>query len=172
MKIKFFAVVVVALTVFCVTLASGTVTTFKTGPFTGSIDLGVPCNDLNISKPVQAERLNGYSYTEYVLTACGVIIDFVRYDAPVFASNENLPTTGITSDLLRWGADKDTISVFERKIDGKPGEVGSGYVPKYNLNCYEAGFLESTRTNVNLFLWGNETMMISALKTIHVTESA
>jgi hypothetical protein len=43
MKIKFFVVmVVVVLALFCVTLASGTVTTFKTGPFTGSISYESP----------------------------------------------------------------------------------------------------------------------------------
>ena len=62
---KFFVVMVMALAVFCITLAYGTVTTFKTGPFSVSVDLGVPCNDTNISKPAQSEWLNGNKDIDY-----------------------------------------------------------------------------------------------------------
>jgi hypothetical protein len=55
---KFWIVMFVASAVFCVILASGTVTTFKTGPFTGSVDLGIPCNDTNIKEPEQTETLS------------------------------------------------------------------------------------------------------------------
>jgi hypothetical protein len=37
-------------------------------------------------------------------------------------------------DLVNAGAEKETIRGVERKIDGKPGAVGSGYVPKYGVN--------------------------------------
>jgi len=49
MKIKFFIVMLVILAAYCVTLASGEVTTFKTGPFTVSVDLDMPCNDMKNS---------------------------------------------------------------------------------------------------------------------------
>jgi len=81
MKIKFFAVVVMALTAFCVTLASSSVTTFKTGPFTGSVDLGMPCNDINIIKPVLIEALDSTNNdTEYDIYMCGLGISVIRND--------------------------------------------------------------------------------------------
>jgi hypothetical protein len=40
--LKIELVLVVILAALCVTLASGTVTTFKKGPFCVSVDLGVP----------------------------------------------------------------------------------------------------------------------------------
>ena len=159
------------LAAFCVTLASGTVTTFKTGPFTGSVDLGVPCNDINISKPVQRELLSGNSYTDYLLTVCGDVIEFVRYDASITNPNEDFGAD-IKSDLLEVGADKDTISVFKQKIDGNPGAVGSGYIPKHDKKLCEATFWVSSRTIGHIGVWRNETMMISALKIIHLTETA
>ena len=77
---KFLVVMVVALAAFCVTLASGTATTFKTGPFSISVDLGVPCNDTNISKPAQSEWLNGNRYIDYNTSTCGVSIFLTTTD--------------------------------------------------------------------------------------------
>lgn len=99
-KAKFFVVMVVALTAFCVTLASGTVTTFKTGPFTGSIDLGVPCNDVNMSKPVSSELLSGDKYTNYDVNMCNVNLRFKRFDKPQFDVTAVMGNEGVEKTLI------------------------------------------------------------------------
>jgi hypothetical protein len=168
----FIALVMAAMTSFCVS-ASDTTTKFQTGPFTGSIDLGEHCDNIYIEEPTHGELLSGdNNYTGYLLNFCDVIISFARYDFPVLDLNEGHGTEGIRIDLLRQGADKETISVFERKIDGKPGGVGSGYVPKYGIDLYEAGFYVSSSTVCHIDIWENESQMIAALKTINVTEAA
>jgi len=133
-EIKSLIVLVIVAMAFSIASASDTTTKFQTGPFTVSIDLGNPCNDLNISKPIQGER-SGIKYTDYITTsACGVFT-FLRYDTPVFDLNSNFGTTTIQNDLLSLGISKDTISVFEQKIDGKPGAIGSGYISGNNTMC-------------------------------------
>lgn len=97
MKIKFFVVMVLVLVVGFVTLSSGTVTTFKTGPFTGSVDLGTSCNDTNISKPVQDELLSGQSYTRYIVLMCGVTIELNKFDIDL---TESFITQLVTTTLL------------------------------------------------------------------------
>ena len=119
MKKCFIVLAVIFFAPFCAS-ASDTITKFQTGPFTGSFDLGMPCNDLNISKPAQIERISGESYTDYILNACEVQIRLRRFDVPVFNSPEHLGTANmkrhnIEGDLLINGADQDTINVFEMK---------------------------------------------------------
>jgi hypothetical protein len=173
MKIKFFAFVVVALAAFCVTLASGNVTTFKTWPFTVSVDLGMPCNDVNISKPVQGEEISGESYTDYSAIMCHALISIRKYYQPTAFSNTNLFVSGVTSTLLSHGADKDTIVAYPREINSESGAVGSGYLTKYGSTEYDAGFYVSPpKSYCYIYIMNNETAMVSALKTIHVTEAA
>ena len=151
--------------------ATDTTTKFKTGPFTVSVDLGMPCNDINISKPVQDELLSGASYTQYLATTCGAFIQFMRYDtAPGWS--EDFGTSDVRSTLLQMGADKDTIAVNERTISGKSGSVGSGYIPKNDKSFYTAGFYVSPKSVCWIYILGNETEMKSILKTIKVTEAA
>jgi hypothetical protein len=174
---KCFIVLVAALMASLCVSASDTTTKFQTGPFTGSFDLGMPCNDINISNPFQVERISGESYTDYVLNACGFQILFRRFDHPKFNSPEHLGTANIKrhnieGDMLNNGADQDSISVFEREIDGKPGMVGYGYIPKYEKNLYEAAFHIPKRTAAYIFLLDNESKMVSILKTINITEDA
>lgn len=166
----FIALVIVAMTSFCVS-ASDTITEFQTGPFTVSVDLGKSCNDLNISEPDQVETLSGDSYTSYSATACNAVISFLRYDTPPNWSDD-FGTNSVKSALLKWGADKDTINVYDRTINDKSGAFGSGYIPKSEMICYKAGFYVSPKTLCWISIWDNETMMISALKTIKVTEDA
>jgi hypothetical protein len=168
---KFFVVMVVALAAFCVTLASGTVTTFKTGPFNVSVDLGVPCNDTNISKPAQSELVNGNRYIDYNTSACGVSISLTKTENANYDLN-SFDTGTTKDDLLKLGADKETINVSERKINGWPGALGSGYVSKYGSTVYEADFYVNPQIVGHILLDNNETEIISALKTIHVTEAA
>jgi hypothetical protein len=169
MKIVF----VVIAAVFCVTLASGTVNTFKTGPFTGNVDLGMPCDDINISKPVQAEEISGESYTDYNVIMCDALISIRRYDKPTVYPDVNPFVSGVTSTLLSHGADKDTVMVYPREINSKSGAVGSGYFPKYGSTEYDAGFYVSPpKSYCYIYIMDNETRMISALKTIHITEAA
>ena len=81
--------------------------------------------------------------------------------------------TSVTkNDLLKLGADKETINVSERKINGWPGAFGSGYVSKYGSTIYEADFYVDPKTIGHILLDNNETEIVSALKTIHVTEAA
>jgi hypothetical protein len=167
------ALVIVAMTPFCVS-ASDTTTTFQTGPFRGNIDLGVPCAKLDIREPIQSELLTGERFTDYKINLCNgslVVLMFKKYDSLGFVFAGDYGTDSIQSNLLRLGADKDTITVFERKIDGKPGAVGSGYVPERGFDVYLAGFFASSDT-IGQIMANNYTVMISALKTIHVTENA
>jgi hypothetical protein len=168
MKIVF----VVIAAAFCVTLASGTVTTFKTGPFTGSVDLGMSCNDNNISKPVHAEEISGESYTDYSMIICDALIELRMYDKATVYSDTNSFVSGVTSTLLRHGADKDSVNVYSREINSKPGAVGSGYLTKYGSTEYDAGFYVSPKSYCYIYIMNNETQMVSALKTIHLTEAA
>jgi len=172
MKINTKFLMVVALAAFCVTLASGTVTTFKTGPFNVSVDLGVPCNDTIISKPVQSEWLNGNRHIDYNTSTCGVSIFLTTTDNANYDLNSGFDTGVTKDDLLKLGADKETINVSERKINGWPGAVGSGHVSKYGTTIYEADFYVNPQTVGRILLDNNETEIISALNTIHVTEAA
>ena len=168
---RFFAFMFVALAVFCITLAYGTVTTFKTGPFSVSVDLGIPCNDTNISNPAQSEWLNGNRHIDYNMSACGVSIFLTTTDNANNDVNNDFDTGITKNDLLKLGADKETINVSERKINGWPGALGSGYVSKYGLTIYEADFYVNPKTVGHILLDNNETEIVSALKTIHVTEA-
>lgn len=167
---KVFIALFIALTTSYCASASDTTTKFQTGPFTGSYDLGMPCNDLNISEPVQGEMLSGAIYTAYVLNGGGVTISITKYDAPISTSNENFGFS-VRSNLLDLGADKDTINVIDRKIDNKPGAVGYGYLPRYDSKLYDGGFYVSANSVAHIFIWGDETKMTSVIKTIHVTEA-
>jgi len=169
---SFIAMVVVILASFSIAVASSnTSNTFKTGPFTVSVNLGMPCNDINISKPDQVETLSGDSYTDYTINACQCIIYFLRYDTPQ-NWRDDFGTDVIQEVLIKAGADRDTINVYDRTIDGKSGAVGSGYIPKNDNQLYYAGFFVSPKSLGYIYIWDNQTEMISALKTIHVTENA
>jgi hypothetical protein len=171
---KCFIVLVIEIMASVSACASDTTTTFQTGPFSGSIDLGVPCDKLDIRAPIQSELLTGERFTDYKISLCNgslVILTFKKYDPLGFVFAGDYGTDSIQSDLLRLGTDKDTITVFERKIDGKPGAVGSGYVPERGFDVYLAGFFASSDTTCNIMA-NNYTVMISALKTIKATEAA
>lgn len=126
------------------------------GPLAVSMDLGVPCNDVNINKPVSGVR-SGESYTEYNAIVCGNYVASMRYDSPIIDLNQSFGTSSVRRSLLEdIGAAENTISVDEREIDGKPGAVVSGYVPKYHMTAYlqvlmfrleRWGILEFTATN-------------------------
>jgi hypothetical protein len=156
----------------CVSLVSGTVNTFKTGPFNGSVDLGIPCNDTNISKPVSSEDLGGEGYIDYHAKVCKADIEIVRYDKDRFDLTSAIPNDAINIALIQSGADKDTIALYDRTIDGKYGAAGSGYLPKTDTMVYFGAFDISAKSVCIFFILDNETMMISALKTIHVNEAA
>jgi hypothetical protein len=170
--LKIELVLFVVLATFCVTLASGTITTFKTGPFTGSVDLGMPCNHTNISKPVSSEDLGGAGYTNYIATICTATIAITRYDKDIFNLTTPFGTSSVNRNLLKFGADKDTIKVYDREINSQSGAVGSGYISKSGLTLYAAGSYVSPKSVCRIYLTGNQTEMISILKTIHVTEAA
>lgn len=81
-------------------------------------------------------------------------------------------TSSATHNLLNFGADKDTINVYDRKINSPSGAVGSGYISKSDSTLFAAGFYVSPKSLCWIYLKDNQTEMISALKTIHVTEAA
>ena len=143
---------------------------FETGPFAVSVDLGMHCSDININEPAKSEHISGYSYTRYSNEICRAFINFIQYESPFDYFKGNYEEETIKSDLISLGADKDTIYIYERIIDSKPGAVGSGYIPKYDSNFYEAGFYVSPRTVCHILVWENESQMLSILKTIRVTE--
>ncbi len=165
-------VAVVLASIFSIASASDTTTKFKTGPFMVSVDLGMPCNDTNISKPVSSEDLGGAGYTKYDTRVCGLMISILRADKDKYDLTSSFGTSTISPGLTKSGADKGTIALYDRTIDGKSGAVGSGYVPKSDENLYCAGFYVSPKSFCYIYVWGNETMMISTLKTIHIMEAA
>ena len=143
---------------FCVS-ASDTTTKFQTGPFTVTVDLGTHCNDTNISKPVSNEDLGGNGYTDYDANLCKAEIWIRQWgkDATYsFDLNSAFPTESILQSLIKLGADKDTINLYARTIDGKPGAAGSGYVPKLDKMRYSAAFYVSPKSFCRIYIWGNE----------------
>jgi len=174
-QIELILVAVVLTSFFSIASASSTSNTFKTGPFTVSVDLGTPCNDTNISKPVSSEDLGGNSYTDYDTNLCNAEI-WIRQWGKNTTHSFDLISPFSTSDiniaLMSRGADKDTIELYSRTIDGKPGAAGKGYVPKSDKWRFIAGFYISSKSYCYLYVSGNETKMISALKSIHITEAA
>ena len=170
-QIEVILVAVTLASIFSIASASDTTTKFQTGPFTVSVDLGTSCNDTNISKPVSSENLGGDSYTDYRANLCGVDIGFRRWDKDTIDLTSAFPTSKINTALLESGVDKDTIDLYSCTIDGKPGAVGKGYAPKLDKMDYAAAFHVSRKSFCYIYVWDNETMMISALKSIHITEA-
>ena len=169
-KLLFFIIVVSV--AFCVELASGTTTLFKTGPFTGIVDLGMPCNEIDIQKPVQGEMLIGGNYTNYDVIMCKVWIELTRRDKGTIDLTQPFGTSDITRALLQLGSDKESINVYEREIDSMPGAVGLGYIPEFGSTEYIAGFDVSPTSYCYIYILGNETQMTSLLKAIHISETA
>lgn len=167
----FVVLVIVAMTSMCVS-ASDTTTKFKTGSFTVSVDLGESCNDIDISEPSNGEWLDGTAYTNYIAMLCGSMVSFVTTDNADYDLTGSYGTESTRSNLITMGADKDTINVYNRKIDGIPGAVGSGYISEKGYTMYMANYYVSTDTTGLIVVRDNQTKMISALKTIHVTEAA
>jgi hypothetical protein len=162
-----------------VSLASAvdTTTTFKTGPSTVSLNLGQPCDNITIINPKQDETLTGEKYTTYGANMCGgVIISFMEFDKdPLSGLNVGKDTQSavlveaVTNNLIGLGSDVSTINAFPREIDGKPAAIGSGYDPKYRIYTYDARFMPKPRTICDIIVIGNESMIKSLMRTIHVT---
>ncbi len=165
------ALFVAALLCFSTASASNNVTAFKTGPFNVSVDLGGPCDNVNISKPVVSHTLSGQSYTDYAATACGVYFEFVKYDNPIITPDKDY-ASDVKNSLLSVGADTNSVQTTARQIDGKPGAIGAGYVPKTGLTPYLAAFYVSSDTIGHIAAINNQNEIIYALKTIHITETA
>ncbi len=147
-------------------------TTFETGPFTVAVDLGEIC-DIQIEEPTQNEMLDGSTYTSYIIWVCDSMITFTEYDTYYFNLEDDFGTNSIYIDLLKIGADKDTIYVAEREIDGHHGAVGSAFLPEYGTEIYMAGFYTSPRSVCHITVIGsdNYNRMITILRTIHIEEA-
>lgn len=171
MKIKVLIAIVVVLATFCGDgIASGTVATFKTGPFNGSIDLGVPCNDIDISKPIQRQTITGENYTYYSVKICGIAIGLSRVDKDKLNFTNQYPTSDLSRYLTLSGADEDTVVAYNREINSKSWAIGSGYIPKSNSTLYVAACYVSPKSVCNIYPMCNATRMISAIETINITE--
>ena len=76
--------------------------------------------------------------------------------------------TGVTkNDLLRLGADKETINVSQCKNQHRIWLYIKKTVQQYD----EADFYVNPKTVGQYIIDNNETEIASALKTIHVTEA-
>ena len=172
MKFRLAILVVVALVASCITLTSGAITTFKAGPFNVSVDIGMPCNDINIKEPTRTETISGNSFTDYYVIICDVALELIRYDEDVFQRNTPFSPDAVRNMILTAGASEDTILVYPREINSKSIAVGSGYIPKYDETVYTAGFIISPKSLCYIYVFGNGTKMVSAMKSIRITEAA
>jgi hypothetical protein len=170
---------------FSMASASNTTTIFQTGPFNVSVDIGKSCGDINIIEPTPYETLSGFTGTKYPVKICNdVTFEFAKYDqlitdslsksdlvmpANPAARGDNTASL-VKSSLLSYGADANTVLVYSRQIDGKPGAVGSGSILGKGITVYLAEFYVSADSTGFIAINNNESEMISAMKTIHVTE--
>lgn len=147
-------------------------TNIDTGPYRWSVDLGDACSDFNVQGPVQEERLDGNEVTVYLITfePCKVMMSFTKVDGAYRDPATPLDPADIIKDLIEFGADKDTIRTYEREINGNPGLVASGYIPKVGMTQYVAVFQVPYSTNGHIAVLGDESKMTTALKTINVRE--
>jgi hypothetical protein len=170
----FITVVTVFLASFSIVSASNTNVTFDAGPFNCTIDLGLNCSDININKPIHNELSDGTGYDRFAVNICGVSILLTRYNkSNIFDLEKGVSTDSIFGDLISLSADKKTIQVYKRVIDGQNGAAGSATVPRYNSDVYDASYLISSRSVCRITIWGasNNKVMISAMDTIHVKEA-
>ena len=103
---------------------------------------------------------------------CNIFMFIRKYDKSQFDWTNAFGTQAVTNTLIYGGADKDTINVYDREINSKSGAVGSGYITKSGSTRYIAAFYVSPKSMCYIYIWDNQSMMISALKTINVTETA
>lgn len=131
---------VTILMIACCASASDTIVNFNLGVFPVKFDLGAPC-DVNISAPIKEESLSGPQDT-YLAKACNDSIYFIivhLYNTN-FDTIPYLGTEGITQALLNFGANEDSINVSPIIINGKPGVIGSAYIPANNPPKYQARY--------------------------------
>ena len=171
--VRLFTLVLVFLSSFSIGSASNTNISFNTGPFNGSIDLGMNCSDINIARPIHNELLDGTGYDRFVIDICGVSISLIHYNKSIFSPEKCVSTNTIFGDLISLSSDARTIQIYDRVIDGRNGAAGSATVPRYNSDVYDASYLISSKSICRITVWGasNRAKMISAMDTIHVKET-
>ena len=115
--------------------ASDTITDFKTGPFVGSVDLGMSCDNITVIPPSRGELKNGSEVTFYGASLCGSGVIFEKFENSSIEfdikDKEKLPSylaIDIKNTLLKEGADKDTINISSVTINDNAGAIGSGYI--------------------------------------------
>ena len=149
--------------------ASAKITTFQTGPFSASVDLGSSCTQ-SIAEPVQDETLGGDQYTYYEVNVCDVKFGFFRYDKILNATDEFGSEDIIKKDFLAIpGVGEDTIEASSRNINGKPGLVAERSVTGFDHQL-KAKYYVSQNSYGTISTY-NETMMKSILRTILVNET-
>ncbi len=163
--------IIMALAYFSVaSSSSNTTVTFETGPFTGSVDLGEPCNDIKVEEPTHTEGRDGTIQTDCFINACGSTVLLSKYAYVKYDMKSGFSADDAAADLAATGADKDTIQISEHEINGHPGIVVTGYLPERNATMYIAGFYVSPSASGKILVWDNESKMEMAIKTINVME--
>ncbi len=139
--------------------------TFESGQHVVSLDIGHPCNVSKI-ETIQDIDLSGNDIIIYNnLVNTTVIVTTQPSD-----KKYTLVQQSVINVLILLGADKDTIIIANRKIDGCNGLVGSGLRLKNQQTIYHAIYTKSDNCVVNVVGWdpyGNDFQ--KALKTIKVT---
>lgn len=164
------ALTLMALAYFSVASAADTAVTFEAGPFTGSIDLGEPCNDFKVEEPKHIEGQDGTIQTNCFIHACGSTILLSKYGHVKYDMESEFSADDVTSGLSAAGVDKNTIQISEHEINGHPGIVVTGYMPERDVTMLIAGFYVSPSALGKILVWDNATKMTMAVETINVRD--
>jgi hypothetical protein len=144
---------------------------FQTGPFSGSVDLGIACNDTKINNPTSDEDLSGDWYEDCSITICGVLFEFMKFTNRLFDTTAPFSTAGIRNDLISSNVEKDTIELYQRKINGMPGAAGAAYLPQgAGLICAARYYV--SQDSIGFVYCQNRSQMALILKSLKVTEDA
>jgi hypothetical protein len=165
------ALIIMSLAYFSVaSSASDTTVAFETGPFTGSVDLGEPCNDIKVEEPKHSEGQDGTIQIDCFIHACGSTVLLSKYAYVKHDMESGFSADDASADLAATGVDKDTIQISEQEINGHPGIVVAGYIPEREMWMYIANFYVSPSASGKILVWNNGSKIAMAVKTISVTE--
>jgi hypothetical protein len=149
------------------TVASDNTTIFKAGPFNGSIDLGHSC-EINVTGPYCSIDISGANYSIYnIYCDDKVFVQLQSYKDGRYITNPQ----SIKSTLIENGADRDTIRIVDRVIDGINGYAGEGYAVAKGSEIYRAVYGINSRSACWIGTWqGGHEDFLAALASIHVDQ--
>jgi hypothetical protein len=123
----------------------------------------IVANDPNIELDLAGDEVITYTAKANNTTSVGLQVSKGKYSI-----SEKLAMTG----LLYMGADKDTIVVNEREIDGHSGFVGQGFVVEKNNVVYCAIYQETPSILVVITGYDpNFNDFQKVVKTIHIKKN-